>query len=151
MTIGTARTAPAGFEVLGAVGSRSSVIFDLDNDGDLDIVTNEFNSAPQILVSNLAQQRPIAFLKVVLKGSRSNRDGLGAVITVKAGDKSITRQHDGKSGYLSQSSLPVYFGLGEAQRVDSVEVLWPSGVRQVLDHPKVRNSTLEITEEANKK
>ena len=52
-------TAPAErhVTVMATLGTRSSVIFDLDGDGDLDIVTNEFNSAPQVLVSNLAQRR----------------------------------------------------------------------------------------------
>lgn len=62
--------------------SRSSVIFDLDNDGDLDIVTNDFNSEPQVFVSDLAQRRKIHWLKVVLVGTASNRDGLGAAVRV---------------------------------------------------------------------
>ena len=55
--------------MMAPLGSRSSVMFDLDNDGDLDIVTNEFNSAPQLLVSNLAQRKPIHWLKIVLIGT----------------------------------------------------------------------------------
>jgi hypothetical protein len=55
--------------------SRSSVVFDLDNDGDLDIVTNDFNSEPQVLISDLAQQKKIHWLKVILIGTRSNRNG----------------------------------------------------------------------------
>ncbi|MFN8006658.1 MAG: hypothetical protein U0V70_06505 [Terriglobia bacterium] len=52
--------------MMAPLGSRSSVLFDLDNDGDLDIVTNEFNSAPQVLISNLSQQKSIHWLKVEL-------------------------------------------------------------------------------------
>ena len=51
-------------------------MFDLDNDGDLDIVTNDFNSAPQVLISDLAQKKNIHWLKVVLVGTHSNRNGL---------------------------------------------------------------------------
>jgi hypothetical protein len=138
------------FTVMGALGSRSSVIFDLDNDGDLDIVTNEFNSAPQILISNLAEKHPIHFLKIDLRGTLSNRNGLGAKVTVTAGNLTITRWQDGKSGYLSQSVLPLYFGLGRATQVDHIEVLWPSGVRQTIDKPAVRNSVLQIVETKSK-
>ena len=89
----------------GAIGSRSSVIFDLDNDGDLDIVTNDFNSEPLVLVSNLTDRKRIHFLKVNLKGTRSNRDGLGARVRVRAGSAVYTKVQDGQSGYLSPKSL----------------------------------------------
>jgi hypothetical protein len=52
--------------VMATLGSRSSVLFDLDNDGDLDLVTNDFNSEPQVPVSDLAQRKPICWLKIVL-------------------------------------------------------------------------------------
>ena len=113
--------------VMASLGSRSSAIFDLDNDGDLDIVTNEFNSAPQVLVSNLSERQRIHWLKVKLIGTVSNRDGLGAIVRVTSGGRILMKYNDGKSGYLSQSSLPLYFGLGDAQKVDRVEVDWPSG------------------------
>ncbi|HEY2796866.1 MAG TPA: CRTAC1 family protein [Thermoanaerobaculia bacterium] len=131
--------------VLGTLGTRSAAIMDLDGDGDLDIVTNEFNAAPQILVSDLAQRKTIHWLKVALSGTASNRDGLGAVVRVTAAGRVQTHAHDGKSGYLSQSSLPLYFGLGSASEVERVEVLWPSGRRSVVEKPKA-NATLGIEE-----
>jgi hypothetical protein len=133
------------FTVLSSVSTRSSAIFDLDNDGDLDIVTNEFNAAPEVLISDLAQRRKVAYLKVKLVGTKSNREGLGAQVTVSAGDLRMTKVQDGKSGYLSQSDLPLYFGLGDAARVDSIEVLWPSGAKQVVPHVEP-NGVLEIVE-----
>ncbi len=130
----------------GPLGSRSSVIFDLDNDGDLDIVTNDFNSEPMVLVSNLADRKPIHFLKIHLTGTNSNRDGLGARVTVRAGSSTYTKVHDGQSGYLSQSLYPLYFGLGDAESADQVEVLWPSGKKQVLPGPVAAGSVLNVAE-----
>jgi hypothetical protein len=131
--------------VMAPLGSRSSVIFDLDNDGDLDIVTNDFNSEPQVLISNLAARRKIHWLKVVLVGTASNRNGLGATVRVSAGGRVLTQWNDGKSGYLSQSVLPLYFGLGDAEKIDRVEVDWPSGRKQVLTDARP-NTTLRVTE-----
>jgi hypothetical protein len=132
--------------VMAPLGSRSAVMFDLDGDGDLDIVTNDFNSAPQVLVSDLAQRRPIHWLQVTLVGTASNRNGLGAIVRVRAGGHVYTRYNDGKSGYLSQSALPLYFGLGEAGKVDRVEVDWPSGRKQVETERLEINRTLQIVE-----
>src|SRR5262249_23923370 len=117
--------------VMASHGSRSAVLFDLDDDGDVDIVTNDFNSAPQVLVSDLAQCRSIHWLKVLMTGTTSNRDGLGAVVRVRAGGHVYTKWNDGKSGYLSQSALPLYFGLGDAEAVERIEIDWPSGRKQV--------------------
>lgn len=132
-------------EVYGPLGSRSSVLFDLDDDGDLDIVTNEFGAMPQVLVSDLSSRKGVSFLKIRLRGSRSNREGLGAIVEVTAGGRTMTRCLDGKSGYLSQSVLPLYVGLGDATSVERIEVLWPSGVRQVVAKPAV-NTTVDIVE-----
>jgi len=132
--------------VMSPRSSRSSVMFDLDNDGDLDIVTNDFNSAPQVLISDLAQQKAINWLKVVLVGTRSNRNGLGATVRVQAAGQTYTKYNDGKSGYLSQSVLPLYFGLGDTTKIDRVEVDWPSGRKQVLTNGLAENQVLRITE-----
>jgi hypothetical protein len=132
--------------IWGARGSRSSAIFDVDGDGDLDIVTNEFGAEPMLLLSDLAERRRVRFLPVVLRGTRSNRSGLGAVVTVTAGGTAHTQVHDGKSGYLSQSLMPLYFGLGDADRVDRVEVVWPSGRRQTAQSPVAVNETLTLEE-----
>lgn len=131
--------------VMGALASRSSVILDLDDDGDLDIVTNEFNSEPQVLISNLTQKKKIHFVKVKLVGSKSNRNGIGATVTVKTKETRITQVQDGKSGYLSQSVLPLFFGLGDSEQIDQIDVQWPSGQRQTLTKSPL-NTTIEIVE-----
>ena len=132
--------------VIGSISSRSSVALDLDDDGDLDIVTNEQNDRPQVLVSNLSEKKRIHFLKVRLIGTASNRDGLGATVKVHCGSKTYTRYHDGKCGYLAQSAVPLYFGLGDADKIDRVEVFWPSGRKQTISEDIPVNSLLTITE-----
>jgi len=132
--------------VWGARASRSAVIFDLDGDGDLDIVTNEFNAAPMILISNLTEKTRVHYLAVKLSGTTSNRDGLGSIIKVTAGGTTYTKVYDGNSGYLSHSLYPVYFGLGTAEAVDSVEVTWPTGKKQIVQSPKI-NSQLVVKEQ----
>ena len=132
--------------VMAPLSSRSSVMFDLDNDGDLDLVTNDFNSQPQVLISDLAQRKQIHWLKVVLVGTVSNRNGLGATVRVFAAGQVHTKYNDGKSGYLSQSVLPLYFGLGEATKIDRIEVDWPSGRKQFLTEGLRINDTLKVAE-----
>jgi hypothetical protein len=132
--------------VMAPLGSRSAAIFDLDGDGDLDIVTNDFNSAPQVLVSDLSQRQPLHWLQVALSGTVSNRNGLGATVRVRAGTRVYTRYNDGKSGYLSQSALPIYFGLGDAEKIDAIEVDWPSGRKQVETQRLEINRTLQLVE-----
>jgi hypothetical protein len=128
-------------------GSRAAVLLDLDDDGDLDVVTNEFNAPPQVLISDLAQRHRIRFLKIRLRGTRSNREGLGAQVTVVLPDgRRILKVMDGKSGYLSQSDLPLYFGLGDADHAASLEVRWPSGQRQTVAGPVPAGQTREVLE-----
>jgi enediyne biosynthesis protein E4 len=132
--------------VMAPRSSRSAVIFDLDNDGDLDIVTNDFNSEPQILVSNLAQRKTIHWIKIELAGTASNRNGLGATVRVKAGGHTYTKYNDGKSGYLAQSVLPLYFGLDAFNTVDQIEIDWPSGRKQVVSSGLTVNQTIKMVE-----
>jgi len=139
---------PSGhLTMMGALGSRSAVVLDLDGDGDLDIVTNEFNGPPQLLISDLAQRHAVHFLAVRLRGTRSNRDGLGARVTVVLPNgRRILKAVDGKSGYLSQSDLPLYFGLADATSAQAIEVRWPSGERQIMRGPIQSGRTVDIVE-----
>jgi hypothetical protein len=132
--------------VASPLSSRASAMLDLDADGDLDIVTNELHDTPMVLVSDLSAKKPIRWLKVELAGTASNRNGIGAIVRVVAAGKTLVKQNDGKSGYLSQSVLPLYFGLGEATKIDRVEVAWPSGRKQVVTRGLAVNRALRITE-----
>ena len=136
-------------EVWGALGSRASVIFDVDADGDLDIVTNDFGSPPMLLISNLSDKYPLRYVNIALEGTRSNRSGLGAKLILYTEKHVYTKVSDGKSGYLSQSDMPVYFGLGNDQRIRKLEIAWPSGKRQTIDRPLEINRTHRIREPAD--
>jgi hypothetical protein len=127
------------------LSSRSSALVDLDGDGDLDIVVNDMDDRPQILLNNRSEKPGFSWLQVHLRGTASNRDGLGALVKVTAGGRAWCQQHDGKSGYLSQSALPLYFGLAGAATVDEIEVRWPRGKVQTLKNLAV-NRQVTLTE-----
>ena len=86
-------------------------------------------------------------LSVRLQGTTSNRQGLGAQVTVVLPDaRRVLKVMDGKSGYLSQSDLPLYFGLGSADRATAIEVRWPSGKMQTYPGPVKAGQTFTIVE-----
>ena len=134
--------------IWGSTGTRTSVIFDLDNDGDLDIVTGEFNDVPQVLISNLNEVYPeLSYLKIQLAGNASNSKGIGATVVVSTEKGQYTKVMTGKSGYLSQSIMPLYFGLDGAREIQSIKVRWPSGQEQVIESPQEINTLMVIEEE----
>jgi enediyne biosynthesis protein E4 len=132
--------------IWGARGSRSAAIFDIDDDGDLDVVTNEFNAAPMVLTSNLMEKTRVRYLSVRLTGTTSNRSALGTMVKVTAGGSSYVKVMDGNTGYLSHGVYPLYFGLGSAESVDSIEVTWPSGRKQLVPMPVKVNTVLDVRE-----
>ena len=98
---------------------------DFNNDGRLDLVMNTNNETPVLYLNNLKKVGNSIELKLV--GTRSNRDAIGARVRLTANGKTMTRQVEAGSGYASQMMLPLHFGLGNATRVDSIEICWPSG------------------------
>ena len=128
--------------------STSAGFFDYDNDGDLDIITNEFGDVPQVLESNLDEQlkERLNFIKIKLVGSISNRDALGARVVISAHDKELTQINDGQSGYLSQSSMPLYFGLGDTKKIAYIDVIWPNGKTQRIKENISINTLIKIIE-----
>ena len=128
--------------VRGTLGTRSSVPLDIDQDGDIDLVTHEFGHYPQVLVSDLSARREVHRVEVSLEGTKSNRDGLGAVVQIFADERTYTIVNDGKSGYLAQSRMPLYFGLGDATAIDAIEVQWPSGLTSRVENPPIDRPVL---------
>jgi enediyne biosynthesis protein E4 len=112
--------------------SRCAASADFRNGGRLDIVTNNFNDAPYYFQNNLPRRNYVSFR---LRGTRSNRDAIGALVKIYLRDEVMVRQVQGAGGYLSQSSKTVHFGLGERSRIDRAEIRWPSGARQTILEP----------------
>jgi hypothetical protein len=119
-----------GFTVPYAV--RGAAFADFDNDGFLDVViaTTETRRSCYGTVGFPARH----FINFRLIGNRSNRDGMGTRIRLRAGDQWQIREVASAGSYLSQSDLRANFGLKAATRVELVEVTWPSGLRQVFEN-----------------
>jgi hypothetical protein len=110
---------------------RGAAFADYDNDGDPDIVINNLAS-PAVLLRNDNDSANHA-LVLRLVGRAGNRDGIGAKVTVTAAGRRQVAQKRSAGGYLSQNDPRLFFGLGPATRAERVEIVWPSGRRQVLD------------------
>ncbi len=121
---------------------RGSAFGDLDGDGDLDLVLTA-NGGPAALFRNDGDHGH--WLQVALEGSESNRDGLGAVVTVEVGSSSWSWLVRTGSSYLSQSQVEPTFGLGAATTVDRLSVVWPSGATSELLDVQV-DQRLEVVE-----
>ncbi len=113
-----------------ARSSRCAATADFDGDGQLEIVTNNFNDRPYYFRNKITPQNYVAFK---LNGTRSNHDAIGAVARVFVGDQILTRQVNPAGGYLSQSSKTLHFGLGQRDHIDRIEITWPSGAIQNLE------------------
>jgi enediyne biosynthesis protein E4 len=115
------------------VVARGAAYLDYDNDGDLDLVITANNGSARLLRNEYANQNDM--LRVKLVGTRSNRDGIGAKVTLttSAGARLLRMVKTGSS-YASQSELPLTFGLGkpEAGKTVSLEIIWPSGQKDSL-------------------
>jgi hypothetical protein len=109
---------------------RAATYADIDADGDLDVLLTQVAGAPLMLRND--QDIGHHWLRVVLEGRGGNRDALGAQLELRTGERIQRRIATFTRSYQSQVEKPITFGLGDAERVDRLEIQWPDGSRSVL-------------------
>ncbi len=140
-------------EVSGALGldfpedSRSFVLADLDHDGRLELILKNRN-APQLRILHNGMKDLGDSIAFRLRGTKSNRDGIGTAITVEAGTLRQTKYLQAGSGFLAQHSKELFFGVGKPEGAIQCTIRWPSGLSQRFEHLPV-NHRIEFEEGAN--
>jgi hypothetical protein len=122
--------AGAGFLVPKA--HRGAAFGDLNNDGNIDVVVTALNDKPQLLMNRTTNDNHWIIIKLV--GTKDNRDGLGTRVKVTTANSVQYNHATTAVGYSSSSDKRVHFGLGKASVIDKLELLWPTGIKQVLTH-----------------
>jgi hypothetical protein len=107
------------------IAGRGLATADFDNDGDIDVVINNRGDYPSLLRNDGGNANH--WLEVLLIGTKSNRDGVGASLKITAGDFVHVEQSKGGMSYMSASDPRILFGLGKHTKIDSLEITWPSG------------------------
>jgi hypothetical protein len=107
------------------IAGRGIATADYDNDGDIDIVTNNRGDYPELLRNDGGNQNH--WLEVLLIGTRSNRDGIGASLKLTSEGFVHVEQSKGGMSYMSASDPRIFFGLGKRTKIESLEITWPSG------------------------
>lgn len=119
-----------GEDLLKPIVGRGSACFDMDNDGDLDVVVTENGGPARLYRNDLADTHKSVRIKLV--GRKSNRDGIGVKLLAKTDDKSLQIQHFMAKSYLSSLDPDVTIGIGSAPTLESLELVWPSGKKQTV-------------------
>jgi hypothetical protein len=125
----------AGKGITTATSARGLAIGDLWNDGRLSAVIINMGAPPSLMVNQIRNKNHWIGIKTV--GTKSNHDGIGARVTVKLGQRSLVDEVRSGSSYNSNSDVRLHFGLGDATKVDSIHVRWPSGLTEEFQVPAV--------------
>lgn len=122
----------AGTGINTATSARGLAVGDFWNDGRLSVLINNEYQPPSLLVNSV---RPANhWMAFRLTGTRSNRDGIGAKVSVLVGKRTLVDEVRSGSSYISQNDLRVHFGLGASSKPDAVTVRWPSGLTERFDN-----------------
>jgi hypothetical protein len=149
---------PRFLDVAMAVGAdllqdaRGYAAFDFDHDGDLDLVLNHSEgdsgraelAHARLLRNDLGSRHP--WLVVEVQGTESNRDGIGAVVTVETAGRRQIRRAEAGSGYASQHSARLHFGLGGEEAIERLTVRWPSGLEETYDEAIAARQRIRLIE-----
>jgi hypothetical protein len=122
---------------------RSAVAADLDGDGMQDLIVRQAGGGPLLVFRNRFPQKN--YLKVRLRGVRSNALGVGARLIAEAAGRRMVREMYPINSFASQGPSEVYFGLGDAPQVDRLTIRWPSGIVQQLS-AVAANQRLDVVE-----
>ena len=110
--------------------SRGATFADYDLDGDIDIVVTNSNTAPRLLRNDGGNRKN--WLQIRLTATNGSTDAIGARVKITTGKLTQTREVRSGDGYLSQQDLTLHFGIGDSEQVDSIEVQWQSGAKQLI-------------------
>jgi hypothetical protein len=133
----------SGKYFLNELVGRGACFGDYDNDGDIDGYIVNLNDRGAFLRNNKGNQNNWITLNLI--GTKSNRDGIGAIIKLTSGGNIQTNQKKSTTGYLSQNDPRIHFGLLKNAIVDKIEIRWPSGKTQLLENIKA-NQILTVKE-----
>jgi hypothetical protein len=128
-------SASAGPGITSRASSRGVAVGDLWNDGKLSVVISNMSAKPSLLVNDVRSGNHWIAFKV--EGTSSNRDGIGAQVKVKAGKRTLIDEVRSGSSYISQNDKRIHFGLGQATKVEGIEVRWPTGLTERFEVKQV--------------
>lgn len=126
--------------------SRGATFADYDLDGDIDIIVTNSNTAPRLLRNDGGNRK--SWLQIRLTGTKGSTDAIGARVKVTTGKLTQTREVQSGDGYLSQRDLTLHFGIGDSEQVDSIEVQWQRGTKQVIKSVSA-NQVLSLEESSD--
>ncbi len=112
--------------------SNGSAYADLDNDGDMDLIVNNYNDPSFVLKNTSVDQKIGKYLQITLDGPAKNKKGIGAKVAIQTSKGVQYQEMTPTRGYFSSSQALFHFGLGDAKQVDRIEVVWPDGKTSIL-------------------